>query len=267
MPQPPRVESIAANSDSIGTRAARHLELAFRDIMREQGAMLGERYLCQVTGEPHPFGNLAVISDPGSEATTAAAVAPLLHLKVATMVLYTAGVSDGVAATLVGQGYARAAMPAMAVDIDRLPPSELPADYRWSRIGVGADGIEWCDVLAAGYDLPRGVARMLSPEALGADMAADAPIQFFGVRHGDRLVATSMLYLADGLAGIYCVATLAEERGKGLGAYVTAQALRIAHAVGYRVGVLQSSDQGHSVYLGIRFADVGWVPMFIRMPA
>jgi hypothetical protein len=117
------------------------------------------------------------------------------------------------------------------------------------------------------YGLPTRVARMFSPGVLGADMAPDARIQFFGVRHRGRLVATSMLYLADGLAGVNCVATLAPERGKGFGAYVTAQALRSAHGLGFRVGALQFSDQGHSVYLRIGFEDLGWVPMFIRMPA
>ena len=80
-------------------------------------------------------------------------------------------------------------------------------------------------------------------------------------------MATSVLHVADGLAGIYCVATLAEERGMGLGGHVTAEALRAAHKFGYHVGVLQSSPAGHSVYLGLGFDDVGTVPMFVRMPA
>ena len=107
---------------------------------------------------------------------------------------------------------------------------------------------------------------MLSPEVLEVDMAADARTQFFGIRRSGRLVAVSMLHLADGLAGIYCVATLPDERGRGLGAHVTAQALRAAHQVGYRVGILQSSAAGHSVYLGLGFKDFGAVSMFVRTP-
>ncbi len=67
-----------------------------------------------------------------------------------------------------------------------------------------------------------------------------------------RPVATSLLYLADGLAGIYCVATLPEDRAKGLGAHTTAEAFRRAHELGYRVGVLQSSPAGHSVHVGLQ---------------
>ena len=90
--------------------------------------------------------------------------------------------------------------------------------------------------------------------------------QFFAIHHNGRLVATSLMYLADGLAGIYCVATLADERGKGLGAHVTAEPLRIAQRLGYRVGILQSSAAGHPVYLRLGFADFASVPMFVRMP-
>jgi predicted GNAT family acetyltransferase len=98
-------------------------------------------------------------------------------------------------------------------------------------------------------------------------MAPGARTQFFAIRRNGRLVATSLLYMADGLAGIYCVATLPDERGKGLGAHVTAEALRKAHVLGYRVGVLQSSPDGHSVYLGLGFADFASIPLFVRMPA
>jgi ribosomal protein S18 acetylase RimI-like enzyme len=97
-------------------------------------------------------------------------------------------------------------------------------------------------------------------------MAPDAAIQFFAVLKDGEPVATSMLLLADGLAGIYCVSTLAAERGRGLGAHATAQALREARRLGYRVGVLQSSPDGHSVYRKLGFEDLAEIPMFVRMP-
>ena len=47
----------------------------------------------------------------------------------------------------------------------------------------------------------------------------------------------------------------------------TAEPLRIAHRLDYRVGVLQASDEGHPVYRRIGFVDVGAVPLYLRMPA
>jgi len=263
----PIVNSIASSTGSIGARAARHLDFAIRSIMSGQGGVDGGGYFRLITGEPHPFGNMAVLSDANSQETSDAAVAALLGLEVPTLLLYTTGVSDTVARSLVARGYSQGAMPVMAVDIERLSSTGLPSGYQSSRLGPTQDASEWSQVFAAGYGLPLGLARMFSPEVLGADMANDATTQFFGVRRDGRLVATSLLHLADGLAGIYCVSTLPGERGKGLGAHVTAEALRAAHRVGYRVGVLQSSDEGHSIYLRLGFVDLGWVPMFVRMAA
>jgi GNAT superfamily N-acetyltransferase len=157
-------------------------------------------------------------------------------------------------------------MPAMAVDIERLAPTALPPGYSFVRVGEGSSGKAWTEALAVGYGLPPGLARRFSPEELGADMASDAATQYFSIVRDGRTVATSMVFLADGLAGIYCVATRPEERGKGLGAHATAEALRTARRQGYGVGVLQSSPAGHSVYLGLGFEDVAEVPMFVRLP-
>lgn len=267
MPSTPVVASIASVLTSIGADAARHLDGVWRELTRGQGAAEDEQFFRLVTGEPHPLGNMAILRESTGAQTTERAVAPLLALTTPTAVLYPLGVSEAIAQSLIDRGYTRlGAMPAMAVEIDAMAPTTLPAGYEWVRIGSGAAGSEWADVVTDGFGLPRGLARMLSPEVLEVDMAADARTQFFGIRRSGRLVAVSMLHLADGLAGIYCVATLPDERGRGLGAHVTAQALRAAHQVGYRVGILQSSAAGHSVYLGLGFKDFGAVSMFVRTP-
>ncbi len=266
MNKPPIVDSIAASRNLIGAGAARQFDLAFRQIMRGQGAVETESYLRLITGAQHSLGNMAIISDPNCEEITDSAVSPLLDLAVPVMAIYTEGVSDVLAQKLLQQGFQLAAMPAMAIEIDRLPPTVLPFGYTWTRIDAGKDSAEWAMVLAAGYPLPPELARMFSPHCIGVDMAADARMQFFGIWHQGRLAATSMLYLADGFAGVYCVATLPQERRKGLGSFVTAEALRVAYKMGYRIGVLQSSDDGHCVYLKLGFVDLFSVPMFIRLP-
>jgi GNAT superfamily N-acetyltransferase len=159
-----------------------------------------------------------------------------------------------------------AQMPAMAVEIDLMSDTALPAGYDWARIGEGDAGDAWAEALAFGYELPLGLARLFSPSVLGADPAPDAQIQFFAVLRDGRQVATSMLFLADGLAGIYCVSTRAEERHRGLGAHATAEALRVARRLGYRVGVLQSSTAGYGVYVRLGFGTYAQVPMFIHLP-
>jgi GNAT superfamily N-acetyltransferase len=257
----------ATVTGSIGARAARHLELAFRAFTVGHGAELGTGYLRWVTREPHPMGNVAIVADPDDMVGALTAAEPLVTRNVPAAVLFPQGVSSAVARSVVAMGFEdQGAMPAMAVDIDRMAATALPPGYAWARVGAGSGGSAWAEALGVGYGLPPGLARRFSPDTLGADMAADARTQYFSIVRDGRTVATSLLHLADGLAGIYCVATVPEERGKGLGAHATAEALRTARRQGYGVGVLQSSPAGHSVYLGLGFADCAAVPMFVRLP-
>ncbi len=263
-----KIDSIASAGPGIAVTAARHLDLTWREMMCRQGAFADQYCFRLTSGEPHPLGNIAILSDGNNAQATELGVAPLLGLAVPAAVTYTHGLGDGVAELLEGLGFVKVEdMPAMAVDIAGMPPTALPPGYTLTRITTGQACIDWTDVVAAGFELPRGLACMLSPEVLGADMAADARTQFFGIWKEDRLVATSMMFLADGVAGIYGVTTLPEERGKGLGAHATAEPLRAAHGLGYGVGVLQATESGHPVYRRLGFKDVGVLPLFVRMPA
>jgi GNAT superfamily N-acetyltransferase len=259
--------SMAASRDSIGLRAARHFELSLREFTLGRGAELGANYLRWVTREAHPLGNVAVVSGAAGADDVRAAALPLVTPDFPSAVLFPEGVARGAAQSLQALGFeGQGSIPAMAVDIARVTSTALPPSYSMTRVGEGVAGRAWAEALAAGYGLPPGLARRFSPEALGADTVADARTQYFSIVRDGRTVATSLLFLTDGLAGIYCVATLPEERGKGLGAHATAEPLRIAQRLGYQVGVLQSSTAGHAVYLRLGFEDVGGIPMFVRTP-
>lgn len=267
MTPPVIVESIDALGATVGTRAALHMDIAFRDLMRGAGVVRTDRYMRCITGETHPMGNLAIVADPGDPGATLEAIEPLVTCGAPAAAIFPRGATADVTAAVKAAGFAvETSMPAMAVDIGRMAATALPRGYEWTRVGAGDDGRAWTDALAVGYEISRRLAEVFSPESLGADMAPDANIQYFAILRDGRPVATSLLYLADGLAGIYCVATLPEERHKGLGAHVTAGALRIAQGLGYRVGVLQSSTAGYLVYRRLGFGDYSHVPMFIHQP-
>ena len=236
--------------------------------MKSLGSVENEQFFRIITGEAHPLGNLAILREPSDTRIVNEAVTPLLELSKPSAVLFVAGVSDMVSEALAALGFGKVSpMPAMAVDTASVAPTKLPEGYEFLRVSSLEEGTAWVDVVAAGFELPRGLARLLSPEVQGLSTEPDATVQFFGIRSKGKLVAASLLYLANGLAGIYCVATLPEERGQGLGAHVTAEALRVANRLGYGVGVLQASAAGHSVYLRLGFGDVESIPMFIRMPS
>lgn len=254
-------------SKELGERIARHMERMFREGLSIADPTLDEAFFRLITGEPHPFGNMAFLNVCDDVSVTERAVSPLVESGFPSAVIYLADVSDSVSQWLTQNGFANAgSMPAMAVDIDQLAPTRVAEGYRFQRI-YDAESDAWTDALAEGYGLPRSVAHLFSPVAMGgAKTEEEAQYQWFALYKGDKIVSVSMLALADDLAGIYAVATLADERGKGLGAHGTAEPLRLAAKCGYRIGLLQASDDGYPVYQRLGFKDFGGLPLFVRLP-
>jgi GNAT superfamily N-acetyltransferase len=249
----------------IGWVAASHMWHAFRDLCEHPSAARGDKFFRLNTGEPHPFANFVLLSDLGDPDLAKECVAPLVETPAPSAVIFVTQQNGGPAiAAIEDRGYAHfEQMPAMAVDIEALADTTLPSGYEFMRVSQN-DRHDWLDCLAVGYEIPKQTAETFIPETLGT--GPDDATQYFAVRHDNAMVAVSMLYMNHGVAGIYCVATLPEHRGKGLGAYATAEPLRIAQRLGYGVGVLQSSEMGHSVYKGLGFRDVGGLPLYVRMP-
>ena len=264
------VPALAALGDAAGAAIGRHLDRSFRAMVVSGHRAEGPRFLRLLTGEPHPFGNFAVVSAPADPETTRDAIEPLVARGVPAAVLFPdLDVPADVDAYLTEQGFApHAAMPAMGVDISSLKATALPDGYEFVRVGDGDgdDSEEWVRQFAAGYELPLGVAQCFPPAALDAGSSENSAMQFFAIRRRGAIVCTSACHLDGGLAGIYCVSTIPEERGKGLGAHATAEPLRLAGRQGYRVGILQSSEAGHSLYKSLGFADFGGVPLYVRIP-
>ncbi len=258
--------SIAAIGNRIGRLITGHIDLAFRRIMPGPGVEIERRFVRLVTGEPHPFGNFACMADPADAAGTTAAIDPLLRCNAPSAVFFTGSVPAAVEKALHGAGFQRhGGLPAMAVEIERLSGTSLPAGYTIARVSNAALRDKWAEVFARGYALPLRVGAAFAG-GIDGDQRDEAPVQYFWILKNGEPVCTSLVYLDDGVAGIYGVATLAEERGKGLGAFATAEPLKIAHRLGYRVGVLQASEDGHPVYRRIGFTDFAEVPLYVRIP-
>jgi hypothetical protein len=264
-----QVPSLAALGPASGAAIGQHMDRAFRAMLRDHRRSDGPHFLRLLTGERHPFGNFALLSAPVDPDAAREVVDPLTAEGLLAAVLFPdMDVPTHVTAYLTERGFAsHGTMPAMGVDIASLASTTLPDGYELVRVGDGDDGEEWVQQFAIGYELPIGVAQCFSPVTLHADTAPESTMQFFAIRKNGRIVCTSMCYLDEGLAGIYCVSTIPEERRKGLGAHATAEPLRLAARLGYRVGILQSSEAGHGVYRNLGFADFGGIPLYVRIPS
>lgn len=158
-------------------------------------------------------------------------------------------------------------MPLMAVELAGLPEDTAgPAELSVGVVENEPALRDWAGVVAACFGFPeatyeRAVALDLS---LGFDPQAGY-VRFVGYC-GAQPVATAALMLAEGVAGIYTVAVLPEARRQGVGAAVTLAALREARRHGYRVGTLQSTPMGRSVYLGLGFRELASCDCYFWLP-
>lgn len=265
MDHTPPYASVAAIGDGIGALIAGHIDLAFRVLLDGPGVEVHPRFTRLITGEAHPFGNFAMVTGAADAAVVADAIEPLIRCGAPAAVLFTGEVSPTIVARLTDAGFLpHGGMPAMGVDIDRVKPTTLPAGYTLYRIDA-SERDAWGEAFARGYELPIPVGMCFGggfdPRSPGAPST-----RYYAIRRGGAMVATSLVFMHRGVAGVYAVSTAPEERGKGLGAHLTAEPLRIARAQGYRVGVLQASEAGHPVYVRLGFSEFGAVPIFVRMP-
>ena len=217
----------------------------------------------RITRQPHPLGNLAMIG-PGVAPATIAEVAAAL-VPVPSAVILLGGDDEAQAAPLTNLGFfLEESMCLMSVTREQLTPTPMPNGYRFVEL-TSEDDDRFIDAFAAGYELPRPFAAMFSPDAAAG---SGASWRYFGAEQveGGPLAAVSMCAVIDGQPGIYCVATLPEHRGKGLGAHLTAEPLRLAWQDGHTAGMLQSSAMGESVYRRIGFQSHGHMALYLQIP-
>lgn len=142
----------------------------------------------------------------------------------------------------------------MAADLSHVPETvPLPAGITVERVRDDEGAREWRAALYAGHGEPPPSPAPLETFA-PASYGEDEPLRCYLARREDGTpVATAQLLLAEGVAGIYCVSTVPEERGQGIGTAITHAALREARALGYAIGVLGATALGEGVYRRLGF--------------
>lgn len=159
-----------------------------------------------------------------------------------------------------GFGYS-ADTPGMAVDLQALNESIGTVDRLEVRVVADEESLRtWAHIFTVGYGLPSDWEDSVLD--LWTKMGLDFPMRnYLGYWNG-KPVSTSTLFLGGGNAGIYCVATLPEARGKGIGAALTLKPLQEAREMGFRIGTLQSSEMGFNVYQRLGFRHLCQIEYF-----
>lgn len=140
-----------------------------------------------------------------------------------------------------------------ALDIEALvPPPPVPG-LEIRRVADASSFGAFLDVVAPILSPSEAFTTFFAEGARRIGFGPDADEQhLLGLLDGTPVATTSLL-LAGGAAGIYNVATVEAARRRGIGAAITAAAVRAGADRGMRVATLQASDMGRPVYEALGF--------------
>lgn len=145
--------------------------------------------------------------------------------------------------------------PGMAIALDTLQPIQPALPDLQIEVVTNKEQLRlWTRTFVKGFELPPSVENELFELISTLDL--DWPNRnYIGTLRGEP-VATSNVFLGAGVAGIQYVSTCEAARRQGIGAAMTIAPLLDAVQLGYKIGVLQSSDMGQKVYERIGFQHV-----------
>lgn len=145
-------------------------------------------------------------------------------------------------------------MTMMSAPLDAVPAGlDTGADLR--RV-VDADGLRsWAAAYAGGHGHPADIEHGWYEVLSSLDPAG--PLRHYLATYEGEPVASASVFLAEGVAGLYSVATPPPWRGRGFGTAVTQFALRDARAAGFTRAVLGAEPGAVSLYRRLGFVAEG----------
>ena len=87
-------------------------------------------------------------------------------------------------------------------------------------------------------------------------------VRFYSGVHNGQVVATSMIFLSSGVAGIYFVSVVPELRNRGMGREMMLRCIYDAQELGYNYCILQATDIGEHLYRSLGFKLCGTLKYF-----
>ena len=142
----------------------------------------------------------------------------------------------------------------MTVDLSELPEEvPVPENFVVELVRDEAGLAAWVGALGSGFGEGPVEAEWVGETY--RRLGFEGPWRHYLGRLGEEPVATATLFFGVGVAGIYFVCTVERARRRGIGAGITLTALREARDLGYKVGVLGSSEMGYRVYRRLGFEE------------
>jgi ribosomal protein S18 acetylase RimI-like enzyme len=202
------------------------------------------------SGLPVPLFNPAFVTRPPADpgATVARVVDHYASLGAPFVLDFRDEVAFGLAEACTAAGLVEHWRPALMV-LDPIPPTvaQAPSDLEVSRVTTETLD-DYSAVLSAGFGIPLELTDLVSGPWLLSVAAG-----LIGTVQGEP-TGSAAVFVSEGVAGIYNVATVPQGRGKGIGEAMTWAAVRAGQEAGATCAILQSSEQGEPVYRRMGFA-------------
>lgn len=148
--------------------------------------------------------------------------------------------------------------PGMAADLERLPSVDVsPGGLRVERTRTEAQVREFAEVLASLADPPDPTVVRFYERASPALLEPESPLSIYVGYLGEEPVASAELTFGGGIVGLYNVSTRSAHRKKGIGTAMTVRPLLDARNAGFRMAVLQASEEGFPIYSRLGFEVIG----------
>ena len=147
-------------------------------------------------------------------------------------------------------------LPWMAVAIAEVEWPPVAAGLEIVRVADAEAHDAWLTGMTRGFSMTSVELGAMTSLADAVGYGEDAAwVRWAGLLDG-RPVASSGMMVGGGVAGIYNVATAPEARRRGIGAAMTAEAVRAGIGRGLEVAVLGASDMGRGTYERMGFREV-----------
>lgn len=119
------------------------------------------------------------------------------------------------------------------------------------------------DVWYTGYPMPEQIGKIFADICVEIGYSPDNTMKYYIGSLNGKPVATSWTVHGENVVGLYGVIVLPEARGKGIGTEMSLHPLRIARDSGYKIAVLDATQQGYGIYKRIGFKEVCTPKMYI----
>lgn len=142
----------------------------------------------------------------------------------------------------------------MMLDLKSFSPKTESQLY-FKQVGTAETLKDFGDIILAIGGHPESYERIYRYIPLTI-LQENSPLQMHIAYLGDKPIVSGILVLEDNMAGIYYVATIPDERGKGYGTAMMEYLLNLAKQRGYFFAGLEASHEGLNLYKRLGFKEI-----------